>query len=173
MTVIKIPPYLHHLGGIEGKYLNVSYHYFIFTDISHAEKGSIGIRHIKRNWRPGFGLLGGLWGWGGGKNSIFFQNMVMLHIKLKGIAHAAIWYMVANVLPVEFPHPNPRGMLKKGQNSTLLKIVRIHIKLKGMEHRAPCKHIFCSHTHLRLLRWGQISESSHVAYQINGNVNGA
>ena len=27
----------------------------------------------------------------------------------------------------------------------LLKVVKLHIKLMGMEHRAPCKHIFCTH----------------------------
>ena len=51
----------------------------------------------------------------------------------------------------------------------------LHIKLKGMEQRAPCKLMFCPYTHTRSLGWGLkvktffFSESSHVAYQINGN----
>ena len=43
-----------------------------------------------------------------------------------------------------------------------------------MEHRAPYKHVVCLFTHPRPLVWSFngktfFSESSHVAYQINGN----
>ena len=55
------------------------------------------------------------------------------------------------------------------------KVVTFHIKLMGMERGAPCKHIFCSYTHLRPLGSGQMvnifffTESSNVAFQIKGN----
>ena len=46
----------------------------------------------------------------------------------------------------------------------------LHVKLKGMEHRAPCKHIFCTYTHSRPLGAGSkgqpfLFQRSHVAYQ--------
>ena len=43
-----------------------------------------------------------------------------------------------------------------------------------LKHSAPCKHIFCPYTHPQT--WGGVKgqnitfpESSHVAYQLNGN----
>ena len=57
--------------------------------------------------------------------------MVMLRIKSKGIAHAAIWYMVANILPVESPHPNPRGMLKKRSKFNFTENSQDKYQIKG------------------------------------------
>ena len=43
---------------------------------------------------------------GGVKGKIkLFQNMVMLHIKLKGITGAATCNMVANIMPADPPDP--------------------------------------------------------------------
>ena len=75
--------------------------------------------------------------------SELFQNMAMLHIKLKGMTHAA------TLLPGDTP-----STLGLGQN-IFLKKVMLDIKLKGMEHRAPCKHIFCPYKHPRPLGEGQ------------------
>ena len=68
--------------------------------------------------------------------------------------------MTANILPIS-------------QNIFFsLKVVMLHIKLMGMEYRAPCKHIFCTHT---LDPWDGVkrskhfNERSHAAYQIIGN----
>ena len=52
--------------------------------------------------------------------------------------------MVANILPLDSPHPDPGGGVKIQlfQNQVML-----HNKLKEMEHRASCKHIFSPYTH--------------------------
>ena len=46
-------------------------------------------------------------------------------------------------------------------------------QIKGNDECTTCKHIFCPYTHARPLGWDQrskhLSESSHVAYQINWN----
>ena len=105
----------------------------------------------------------------------FFQKMVMLHIKFKGITKCS--NMVANILPTDLY--DPRGWGKNstfsehghvayqikwkhkysnmvanilpprgwGQNSTFSKQGHVAYQLKGMEHRPPCKHIFSPHSH--------------------------
>ena len=55
-----------------------------------------------------------------------FQNMVMLHIKLKLTTLAA--KMVANILPTDTL--STLGVGSKGQNIFFLKVVMLHIKLK-------------------------------------------
>ena len=60
----------------------------------------------------------------------------------------------------------------KGQTFFLLKVVMSHIKFKGTEHKVPCKHMFCPYTHPQAGSKGLtffLVESSHVAYQIEGN----
>ena len=57
---------------------------------------------------------------GGVKGKIkLFQNMVLLHIKLKGITGAATCNMVANIMPADPPPPppppDPRGQKVKIQ----------------------------------------------------------
>ena len=65
-----------------------------------------------------------------------FQNMVMLHIKLKGITKCSI--IVANILPaapLNLPIPHPR------KGSTGLNIVMLNIKLTGsqmQQHGIKC-----------------------------------
>ena len=98
-----------------------------------------------------------------------FQNIVMLHIKLKRIMNAATWYQILNILPAD-PTPLTLGLGSKGQYSTFsehghvayqikgeknLEVVIFHIKLMGLEHRAPYKHIFCPYTHTGTLGLGQ------------------
>ena len=61
-----------------------------------------------------------------------FQNMVMLHIKLKLTALAATWQIFCPQT-----HPLPKGWGQKVKLYLLLKVVILHIKLKGIEHRAP------------------------------------
>ena len=53
-----------------------------------------------------------------------------------------------------------------------LTVVMLHIKLNGMEHRTSCKHIFCPKTP-STPGWScmvKISESSHVAYQMEWSI---
>ena len=75
--------------------------------------------------------------WGQKVKIQLFQNMVMLHIKLKGMTNAATCKHI-------YTQPDPWGGVK-GQ--TFLKVVMLHIKLMGMEHRTPFKHIFRPYTH--------------------------
>ena len=68
---------------------------------------------------------------------------------------------------------DPWGEVKRS-NMFLLKVVMLHIKSNGMAHRAPCKHKLCPYTHPQhpdgVKRSKLFSGSSHVAYQIKGNV---
>ena len=52
-----------------------------------------------------------------GHNSTFFQKMVMLHIKLKGITNSAAW---SQILCLQSIHPLTQGLGSKGRNSTFL-----------------------------------------------------
>ena len=66
-----------------------------------------------------------LGGWGQKVKIHFFQNMVMLHIKLNAITKCS--NMAANTLPATPPPPDPRGQklkLQLFQNNFML-----HIKL--------------------------------------------
>ena len=64
---------------------------------------------------------------GGVKGKIkLFQNMDMLHIKLKGITGAATCNMVANIMPAD--PPNPGGQKVKVQ--LFQNMVILHIKIK-------------------------------------------
>ena len=74
------PPPLTYLVWSKGKYLT-----FALTKcVTHTDRGAIDMKHIKLSFR-----LKAWVGWGGDQNSTFFQNMVMLRIKLKGLMHAA------------------------------------------------------------------------------------
>ena len=57
-----------------------------------------------------------------------FQNMVMLHIKLKGITGAAACNMVANNMPADTPHPG----VQKVKIQLFQNMVILHIKLKAI-----------------------------------------
>ena len=61
----------------------------IFSKILHAGRGVNDIKHIKRD----FSLFNPQGGLGGGAKAKmkFLRNMVMLHIKLKLMTHAATW----------------------------------------------------------------------------------
>ena len=69
-------------------------------------------------------LLPQPWGRGQKVKTQFFQNMVMLHIKVKGMLCL-------------YAYPRPLVEVK-GQNNFFLKVVMLHIKLKGwnIEHHA-------------------------------------
>ena len=60
-----------------------------------------------------------------------FQNIVMLHIKLKRITGAATCNMVPNILPADPPPPPPRPLGSKGKNSTFEDDGHIAYKIKG------------------------------------------
>ena len=71
---------------------------------------------------------------GGVKGKIkLFQNMVMLHIKLKGITGAATCNMVANIMPTD-PPLDPGGQKVKIQ--LFQNMVILHIKLKAITNAA-------------------------------------
>ena len=57
-----------------------------------------------------------------------FQNMVMLHIKLKLTTLAATWKQIF----CPQTHPQPRGWGQKVKLYIFLKVVMLHIKLKLM-----------------------------------------
>ena len=101
----------------------------------------------------------------------FFQNMVMLHIKLKGITNAATWYQI---FCPQTPDPGGGVKIQNFQN-----MVMLFIKLKGMQQhsvrRPPPPH---THTHILTQtpttlgsksQNSTFSEHGHVAYQIKGN----
>ena len=77
------------------KYLNFTIAQSVintFTESSHADRGTINKKHIKRDFfyqRCVSVPLGGLWGSGQKVKNHFLQNIVILHIKLKGIIKAA------------------------------------------------------------------------------------
>ena len=64
-----------------------------FTELSHADRSKIIMKHIKRDLdqRHWSDPLGGLRGRGQKLKIQLLPNMVMLHIKLKGITNAATW----------------------------------------------------------------------------------
>ena len=85
-------------------------------------------------WLEGLGTAPWVDLGGGVKGEIqLFQNIVMLHTKLKG-------NMVANNLPANTLDCGG------GVKPFFLKVVMLHINLKGMERRAPCKHVVCPYT---------------------------
>ena len=69
---------------------------------------------------------------GGVKGKIkLYQNMVMLHIKLKGITGAATCNMVANIMPAD-PPPPPAPGGQKVKIQLFPNMVILHIKLKAI-----------------------------------------
>ena len=83
--------------GSKVKYLNfaiiIRQLSILFAEILHADRGAIDMKHINRDlslkaWvrSPWVDLRGGA-----EAKSKLFQNMVMLHIKLKLTTHAATW----------------------------------------------------------------------------------
>ena len=95
ITLIKILP--HPLVGSKVKYLNFtitqSVVNILFTEISHADRNTINKKHLNVIFyrRPVPDALGGLRVGVKTLKFIVFQNMVMLHIKLKGIWNSATW----------------------------------------------------------------------------------
>ena len=60
-----------------------------------------------------------------------FQNMVMLHTKLKGITGAATCNIVANIMPAD-PPPPPDPWGQKVKIQLFQNMVILHIKLKAI-----------------------------------------
>ena len=101
-----------------------------------------------------------------------FQNIVMLHIKLKGITGAATCNMVANIMPTD-PPPNPGG--QKVKNSTFSEHGHIAYNIKS-NHKCSnmVANILPTAPHPipdpRVKRSNlTFAEHDHVAYQIKGN----
>ena len=66
-----------------------------------------------------------------------FQNMVMLHIKSKGITIAATCNMVANIKLEDTPPPlDPGG--QKVKIELFQNMVILHIKLKAITNAVTC-----------------------------------
>ena len=63
------------------------------TEISHADRVTTNMKYIKRDLRSKACVqpIGWTWGWDQLVKNQLFQNIVMLHIKLKGITNAATW----------------------------------------------------------------------------------
>ena len=125
------------------------------AEIPQADRGLIDMKHIRQYfWRPLSGPLGRLRGWGEG-----FHYLVTLHIKFEEMTHA--FNMVANILPVYPPSPDPWGQVKS-QISCFSEQGMLHIKLKGMRNAATFKYIFCPYTPPQPMWWGQ--RSKHLFY---------
>ena len=72
------------------------------------------------------------------KNPLF-HHMVMLNIKLKGMANAAVCKQIF----CPYKHPRPPGWGQRSKQN----VVMLHMQLMGMDHRAQCKHtVVLSHT---------------------------
>ena len=99
--------------------------------VANADRGTINKKHIKPYFdqRPVSDPWVDLGGGVKGKIKLF-QNMVMLHTKLKGITGAATCNMVANIMPADPPLPDPGGQKVKIQ--LFQNMVILHIKLKAI-----------------------------------------
>ena len=67
-------------------------------------------------------------------NYIFSESS---HVAYQIKADEAGSNMVANILPTDTEHPQPRGLGQKAKLYLFLKVVMLHITLKGIKHRAP------------------------------------
>ena len=65
----------------------------MFAEISHAGRGTIDMKHIKGDFSLNAWVPTPRVDLGGGTEAKInlFQNMVMLHIKLKLTTHAVLW----------------------------------------------------------------------------------
>ena len=103
--VKKITPPL----GSKVKYLNFAITESvvnILTEILHADRGTIDMEHIRLDFsfKSWIRIPGWTCGLGRGQN-FFFQNMVTLYIKLKGMKCTTTFYQI--FLPNK--HPPPLG----------------------------------------------------------------
>ena len=100
-----------------------------------------------------------------------FQNMVMLHIKLKLTTLAATWKQIFCTQT----HPRPRGVGSKGQTIYFSESSRVAYQIKADDAGSNMvANILPTDTPLTqgVGSKGQtisLTESSHVAYQIKGN----
>ena len=70
------------------------------------------------------------WGWGQSVKFQLFQNMFMLHIRLKGIMQCS--NLVSKIFPADPPPPSrPWGMGSKVRNSTLSEYGHVAYQIKG------------------------------------------
>ena len=113
------------------------------------------MKHIKRDFslKAGSDPLGVLRGCGQKVKIQLSHNMVVFHIKLKGITNAATYKHIF----CPYTHPQPLGRDQRSKQYFFLKVVMLHINLKGTEHKAQCKHTFFPYIHPRPLGWGQKS----------------
>ena len=58
-----------------------------------------------------------------------FQNMVMLHIKLRRITRAATWY---KIFCLKIPHPDPRDGIYRSRLHYFQNMAMLHIKFKKL-----------------------------------------
>ena len=98
-----------------------------------------------------------------------FLNMVMLHIKLKGMKYTTTCKFF---LPLRAFLTSECG--QKVKTCFFLKMVMLHIKLKRMTHTTTCKQLVCPYRHPRPVGSHQkvktvFSESSHVGYKMKEN----
>ena len=94
-TVIKniYPNPLTSEVGLKVNYLNFAMTN-ILTEISHGDRGTINVKHVKRDFRYK-GLCPTPWVGDGAEAKIhFFQSMVMLHSKVQGQTHAVAWWQI-------------------------------------------------------------------------------
>ena len=100
-----------------------------FAKILHIGSAAIDIKHIKRNFSLKAWVRAPWVDFGGGAEAQIklFQNMVMLHIKLKLTAFAK--NMVANILPTDTPLT--QGVGSKGQTIYFCESSHVAYQIKG------------------------------------------
>ena len=100
-----------------------------FAEILHTGRAAIDMKHIKRDlslkaWvRACWVVLGG----GAEVKMKFFQNMVMLHIKIKAADTGN--NMVAYILPTDTP--STEGVGSKGQTISFSESSHVAYQIKG------------------------------------------
>ena len=131
---------------------SVSCQYF-FTKISHANRCTIYMKHIKQEFSlktwvrpPGWTKR-----WGRGQNTTFSEYGHVAY-RIKG---NDTYINIAKVF-AKTPPPT-QGWGQKDNVQLFQSTVMLHIKLKGMTKAITCKHTFCPYTHLRSQGWDQRS----------------
>ena len=156
-----IPP-----KGSKVKYLNFAISKAIvniFAEILHTGRAAIDMKHMKRDFslkawvRACWVDLGG----GAEVKIKLFQNMVMLHIKLKLTTLDAGSNMVANILPTDTP--STQGVGSKGQTLSFSESSHVAYQIKAYDAGSTMKANMLSFTHTND-PWGGVKRSFSFSF---------
>ena len=174
------------LQSLKQFFINVSYHILVASLTLMALCYDTLMKDCFKDWSPPPLTLGVV-----EKVKIqLFQYMDMMHIKLKGIAHAATWKQILYFYPLTPlhiayqikwnhecsnmeasiftcrppPYPRPRVWGRKVKIQLFQNMVMLHIKLNGHVNASTCKHIFCPYTHPR--PWGGVKGQNNFFLKV-------